>query len=47
MERRPGVIPHRGRGVNPRFRSEGGRFQGGKIFVFLLVGADDSWHLLR
>ena len=28
MERRPGVIPDRGRGVNSRFRSEGERVPG-------------------
>ena len=46
MERRPGVIPGRGRGVDARFRSEGERVPGSEN-VFLWVGADNSWHLLR
>ena len=36
MERRPGVIPGRGRGVNARFRSEGERVPGREnICVFM------------
>ena len=36
MERRPGIIPDRGRGVNARFKSEGERVPGREnVCVFM------------
>ena len=47
MDRRLGVIPGRGRGVGPIFRSEWKGFWGGKMLVFLWEGVGDSQHLYK